>query len=348
VIGAIHPHRLRQFVEGVPAPVLARAERATLAAFSLFVCHYDLKRPIQFRTQDDAVGRAIMLSLLQTDRMREMLADFDELKQRRISQRRLIAGNDESITDPSRVPPGCGMWHSTGFAPYELADGGSARWDSYKEEFADLQEAGFRSFVSNLTPDNIVARKVFSPLDLERSSPNSMVRGDVHGVAPYFYQSAAHRPTPDLGQYTVPGVERLYLVGPFMHPGGGVFGAGRATAMKMFEALGMDFERTVVGAADASMPTRAPRAAANVAAPATTTGSEMRLFGAANEEIMAVDRIERDGDSLLIRGKTFGTMPLTARLDPEQARAGLRLMGLKLLAFLMTLPFRRRSQPPGD
>ena len=46
-----------------------------------------------------------------------------------------------------------------------------------------------------------------------------------------------------LGRYTVPGLERFYLVGPFQHPGGGVFGAGRATAMKMFEALGMDFEK---------------------------------------------------------------------------------------------------------
>jgi phytoene dehydrogenase-like protein len=71
-----------------------------------------------------------------------------------------------------------------------------------------------------------------------------MVRGDVHGVAPYFYQSASHRPTADLGQFTVPGVEGFYLVGPFMHPGGGVIGAGRATAMKMFEDLGMDFEKT--------------------------------------------------------------------------------------------------------
>ena len=43
------------------------------------------------------------------------------------------------------------------------------------------------------------------------------------------YQSGAHRPTPELGQYRVPGIDRLYLVGPFQHPGGGVFGAGRAT-----------------------------------------------------------------------------------------------------------------------
>src|ERR1019366_8172891 len=31
VIGAIHPHRLRQFVTGIAEPVLKRAERATLA-----------------------------------------------------------------------------------------------------------------------------------------------------------------------------------------------------------------------------------------------------------------------------------------------------------------------------
>lgn len=70
-----------------------------------------------------------------------------------------------------------------------------------------------------------------------------MVRGDVHGAAPFFYQSGGHRPTPELGQYKVPGVERLYLVGPFMHPGGGVYGAGRATAIKMCGDLKIDFDR---------------------------------------------------------------------------------------------------------
>jgi hypothetical protein len=174
-----------------------------------------------------------------------------------------------------------------------------------------------------------------------------MVRGDVHGIAPYFYQSANHRPTPDLGQYTVPGVERLYLVGPFMHPGGGVFGAGRGTAIKMFEDLGMDFERTVADRVPPKRPAAvadSARAAARDATPPAARDAGMRLFGTANEEIMAVSSIERDGNSLVIKGKTLGTMPLTARLDPEQARAGLRLMGLKLLAFLLTLPFRR-SKP---
>ena len=65
----------------------------------------------------------------------------------------------------------------------------------------------------------------------------------MHGVAPYFYQTGGYRPTPDLSQYTVPGVEGLYLVGPFRHPGGGVYGAGRGTAIKMFDDLKLDFDR---------------------------------------------------------------------------------------------------------
>jgi phytoene dehydrogenase-like protein len=97
--------------------------------------------------------------------------------------------------------------------------------------------------VKNLTSDNIIQRSIVTPLDHARNMPTSMVGGDVHGVAPYFYQIGGHRPTPDLAQYTVPGVERLYLVGPFLHPGGGVYGAGRATAMKVMDELRMDFDK---------------------------------------------------------------------------------------------------------
>lgn len=333
VIGSIHPHKLRQFVEGVPEPVLDRAERTTLAPFTLFVCHYDLQEPIRFRTSDPAVKDAIMLTLSATDDWAAMQRDYDQLKRGEISRRRFIAGNDESLSDPSRVPPGRGMWHSTGFAPYELAEGGAARWDEFKDEFGAMQEAAFQNFVSNLTPDNIVARKFYSPLDLERSSPNSMVRGDLHGVGPYFYQSAGHRPTPDLGQFRVPGLERLYLVGPFMHPGGGVYGAGRATAMVMFDDLGMDFDSVV--SPSASSGGRAPSAA--VAAPQSRTGDEnpdddaMRLYDNSGAEIMAIDSITAEAGDLVIRGKTFGTMPLVARLSARQARRGIRLIGVRKL-----------------
>jgi phytoene dehydrogenase-like protein len=90
-------------------------------------------------------------------------------------------------------------------------------------------------------PDVILDFLVDSRVDMERTSP-SFLRGDLHGIATTTYQSGAHRPTPELGQYRVPGVDRLFLVGPFQHPGGGVFGAGRATAQVLLEEIGLDID----------------------------------------------------------------------------------------------------------
>jgi phytoene dehydrogenase-like protein len=329
VIGALHPHVIRRFVDGVAEPVMKRAERATLAPFSIMVSHYDLKKPARFHAGAE-VGQATMLELMASDQLTDMLDDFEGLRRGRITARRLCAGGDESLNDKTRVPAGAGLFHGITFAPYTLADG--RQWDDIKEEIGDLSLAHYRRFVSNLTADNIIARKVVSPLDLERSSPNSMMRGDLHGVAPYFYQSAGHRPTPDLGQFTVPGVERLYLAGPFQHPGGGVYGAGRATAMRMFEQMGMDFAAVSSGARQ------------DLGAPATLTAAKkqgMVLRGEADEELMHVESLTRVGDELVIKGKSFGTMPIAARLDAKSARAGLKLLGLRQLAFLATLPFRK-------
>jgi hypothetical protein len=299
------------------------------------VSHYDLKENAQYHAGEQ-VGYATMLEFMATDRLDEMIADFDDIKRGLITERRLCAGGDESIGDRTRVPSGAGMFHGITFAPYQVKD---ARWAPPlgRDQGGDRRPLArsLPPFVKNLTDDNIIARTIVSPVDLERSSPNSMMRGDLHGVAPYFYQSAGHRPTPDLGQYTVPGVERLYLAGPFQHPGGGVYGAGRATAIKMFEALGMDFGAVAAGVRhDGGVP--ATIAAAS--APGPTDGLVLR--GAADEELMRVEALERVGDELVIKGKSFGTMPLQARLDAAGARAGLKLLGWKKLAFLATLPFR--------
>jgi phytoene dehydrogenase-like protein len=351
VIGAIHPHRLRAFLTGVPEPVLARAERATLASFSIMVSHYDLKEPAQFYAGPEAAS-AIMLELMSSRTLSEMLDDFDALKRGRISERVLIAGSDESVTDPSRVPPGRGMFHGVTFAPYHLADGGAARWDEIAEQMGDRSLAAYRRFVKNLTPDNIVKRTIATPLDHARNMPNSMVGGDVHGVAPYFYQTGGHRPTPDLAQYTVPGIERFYLVGPFLHPGGGVYGAGRATAMRMFEHLGMDFEKIATGAgagagdgaSKISLGPSRPAAAATAAA-TTTTRDGVTLYGSANEDLMTIHSIERDGDALVVKGQAYGTMPITLWLRPEQARRLLKLLRFSLLPFLIGFLFRRGKPP---
>ena len=67
----------------------------------------------------------------------------------------------------------------------------------------------------------------------------------------------------------------------------------------------------------------------------------MTLYSADKSELMQVNVIERDGSDLLIKGKVFGTMPMTARLTPAQARRGLKLVRPRLFLFLITMLFRR-------
>ena len=246
VIGAIHPHVLRRFVSETPEPVLQRAERVTPSTFSINLLHMALKEKARLRWSEGEGG--VMTELLQTHRMRDMLLDYDHLRRGVVPPRRLIAGGDNTSNDPSRAPAGGGVFYGVTFAPYDLHEGGPAAWDRMKEEIAQESLRQYRLFYSNLDEDNIIGSLVRSPLDHERDSPASFVKGDIHGCAPFMYQTVGHRPTPDLGHLRVPGIDSLYLVGPFMHPGGGVFGAGRATAIQMMDDMGIDYDKVCAGA----------------------------------------------------------------------------------------------------
>jgi phytoene dehydrogenase-like protein len=244
VIGAIHPHKLRQFVAETPEAVLQRAERVTQSTFSINLTHLALKERLQLKVGNDC--NAMMTELMDFYTVRDMELEYDKLRRGEVSAR-LIAGGDNAIFDPSRAPEGAGVFYGVNFGPYNLHVPGlgasPAAWDAQKEAHSDRALTQYRKFFKNLGDDNIIGRVVRSPLDHERDSPNSFVKGDAHGCAPFFYQSSGHRPTPDLGSLRVPGVEGLYLVGPFMHPGGGVFGAGRATAIQMMDDMGLDYDK---------------------------------------------------------------------------------------------------------
>lgn len=69
----------------------------------------------------------------------------------------------------------------------------------------------------------------------------------------------------------------------------------------------------------------------------------MNIYGADNKVLMSISSIEPDGSTLIVKGKIFGTMPLSAKLRPEEARAALGLMSWKTRLFLLTLLFRPRT-----
>jgi hypothetical protein len=67
----------------------------------------------------------------------------------------------------------------------------------------------------------------------------------------------------------------------------------------------------------------------------------LKIFGADNREMIAISAIERDGSELVLRGRIFGTMPMTARIRPQEARSALKLLGWRTALFVFTLPWRR-------
>ena len=69
----------------------------------------------------------------------------------------------------------------------------------------------------------------------------------------------------------------------------------------------------------------------------------MKLYSPDKSELMDVSSIERDGDDLVIKGKVFGAMPMTARLRPDEAKKALKLVDLKTALFILSLPFRGKK-----
>jgi phytoene dehydrogenase-like protein len=240
VIGSIHPHLLARFVPGLDAKIARAADRVELSANSCFTLHAALNAPLKFKAGPHA-NQAYFTELMPAS-MTVLRQFFDALRYGRMPDTSLLGLVSPSAFDATRCPPGKATLHVWDYVPYSHPDGGPEYWDKAKDAFANTMLSRMEPFFENITPENIIACVADSPLDIERASA-SFQKGDVHGAAPYLYQSGSHRPTPDLGQNTVPGIERLYLVGPFQHPGGGVFGAGRATAMKMCEDLKLNFDK---------------------------------------------------------------------------------------------------------
>ena len=67
----------------------------------------------------------------------------------------------------------------------------------------------------------------------------------------------------------------------------------------------------------------------------------MKLYGPDNNELLQITSLEAEDGKLVMRGKVFGSMPLTAKLTGTQSRNALKLLNFKLVLFLLTLLFRK-------
>jgi phytoene dehydrogenase-like protein len=157
----------------------------------------------------------------------------------------VIVSWNEAAIDPSRAPVGKDLKKFVVLGvPYEIRGDATGRvgvggWDEVRERYADHL---IGSITEAYLPDlrgRVLARKVLSPLDLERRL-SSAVRGTIPHGAMIPYQLGAMRPTPDFGGYRSP-VRNVYLCGSGSHPGAGVSMApGRNAAHVICEDVGVD------------------------------------------------------------------------------------------------------------
>jgi hypothetical protein len=67
----------------------------------------------------------------------------------------------------------------------------------------------------------------------------------------------------------------------------------------------------------------------------------MKLFGPDNNELLQITSLEAEDGKLVMKGKVFGSMPLTAKLTGTEARNALKLLNVKLMLFMLTFLFRK-------
>ncbi len=223
----------------LPDGFASKVQRLKPADFSCFQQGLALHEAPKYKLSDPELKEAFLVEFAPSS-LEEYLRYFDNLKYGVPGHNPLIAC--QTIYDPSRAPEGKHTLYFYEYAPYDLKDGGAARWDEIREEYAESIMKFYRQYTTNMGPENIIGRWIESPVDLERHNP-SFVKGDFGQLGGYIEQNLGNRPLPGYN-YATP-VDKLFMCGPGTHPGSGVNGGGRAAAQAVLETLGIDIEKVV-------------------------------------------------------------------------------------------------------
>lgn len=139
-----------------------------------------------------------------------------------------------TTADASRSPAGTeSLWAYTHVPREVRGDAGGDLTGSWsereREAFADRIEAQIERYAPGWR-DQIIARRIAAPRDLEASNAN-LVGGALNGGTTAVHQQLVFRPTPGLGRPETP-IAGLYLASSSAHPGGAVHGACGANAAR--------------------------------------------------------------------------------------------------------------------
>lgn len=66
----------------------------------------------------------------------------------------------------------------------------------------------------------------------------------------------------------------------------------------------------------------------------------MKVLNSDHSELMSVRQLSREGNHLVIEGHIMQAMPIRCVLTPTEVRAAMKLLSVKLVLFLISMPFR--------
>lgn len=67
----------------------------------------------------------------------------------------------------------------------------------------------------------------------------------------------------------------------------------------------------------------------------------MKLHNLDGTTLMELSSLSKSGNDVIIKGEILGSMPITCKLTPGEARSLLRMLSPRMWLFLATLLFRR-------
>ena len=231
VVAGGHLARLPGMIEGVePTSDLVRARDAWRPGLSVFAVHAALRGNLAFGSE----SRAVRSAAAGLGTVEGMLRHVERHAHGELETEDpwLLVVN-QTVVDPDRAPDGHGTFKILTIAPYELSDGRD--WREVKDEYAATLVELVRRRCTGLAPDDILAIRAESPVDVAAHNPQNL-GGSCHG-----------------GQFELDGrviagwprydtdVPGLFLTGATVHPGGSVSGRpGRNAARAVLSSLGLD------------------------------------------------------------------------------------------------------------
>ncbi|HKE99460.1 MAG TPA: NAD(P)/FAD-dependent oxidoreductase [Actinomycetes bacterium] len=237
VIATIDPRLVvdRTGAEHFPASALAqlRASRPGLGTFKV-----DWALDGQVPWSAEPCRRAAVVHV--ADTVTDMSRAVWEAAHGLLPARPTLVLGQQSLADPARAPAGRHTLWGYAHVPAEPA-GDAARprarggWARAAQPFLDRVEAAIERYAPGFR-ELILARKVWTPADLEAADPN-LVGGDISGGTFAIDQQLLFRPGPAWWRWGTP-LKGLYLGGAALPPGGGVHGAAgdQAAAQALADA----------------------------------------------------------------------------------------------------------------